>query len=533
MKPRRILCIWFPNLPIEHLRIAWRQDRAHPSLESAQAANKTEKPSTGKKPFALIEQQATGLYIAAANEVARQMGVHPAMRLTDAKALCHELEALFHNPAADRALLHQRAAWLKSFSPIVVPHAANTIFLDITGCDHLFGGELKMLAQIDASLKAMGHKVRLGLGDTIGAAWAVAHFAPKALTILPPQQPQEGLAPLPVEALRLHQNHVQALFHLGLKTIGQLFDVPRAALYQRFSDQQHGEAVLKRLEQALGLQEEPLTHKGAQPDFRFTVAPLDPLIDLPGIAQQFDHLLDQLFHILQKRQQGVVRLSLTLFYSEGKVKELTIGLAQPTRSKPHIQRLFDEKLTDIDPGFGIDILVLSAHKVVDLAPSQLQLDGHKDTQRQDAQLAPLLDRLANRLGPGTVYRLAPLERHLPEKAQKRIHPLKDKEWQSRALHGRRPTTLFSRPERIDVMTNQEDLPIQFIWRKLWHQIVYAQGPERILPEWWENLAGRHRPRDYYEVEDQIGLRFWVYREFKQRGAAPEETLAWWLHGIYA
>lgn len=461
------------------------------------------------------------------------MGVYPSMRLTDAKALCHELEALFHNPAADRALLHQRAAWLKSFSPIVVPREANIIFLDITGCDHLFGGEHKMLAQITAAFKAMGHRVRLGLSDNIGAAWAVAHFADKTINILPPQQAKQGLAPLPVEALRLHKDHANALYHLGLKKIGQLFDLPRAALYRRFSDPKHGEAVLKRLEQALGQQEEPLTHNAEQPDFRFTVAPVDPLIDLPTIAQQFDQLLDQLFQILQKRQQGVVRLSLELFYSDGKVKNLAIGLAQPTRSKPHIQRLFDEKLTDIDPGFGIDVLVLSAHKIGDLAPNQLQLDNHKDAKRQDAHLAPLLDRLANRLGQGTVYRIAPLERHLPEKAQKKAHPLKGSEWPESSGAVRRPTTLLSRPELIEVKISHDDVPASFLWRKLWHQIIYAQGPERILPEWWENLAGRHLPRDYYELENDIGLRFWVYREFKQKGVTKEETLSWWLHGLYA
>ncbi len=502
--------------------------------QGANNAVKTDGAHKGKKPFALIEQQAHGIYIAAVNEVARQMGVHAGMRLTDAKALCHELEALFHNPAADRALLHQRAAWLKSFSPIVVPGETNIIYLDITGCDHLFGGEHKMLMQIMAALKSMGHQVRLGLSDNMGAAWALAHYAEKPLSILPPFETKHGLAPLPVEALRLHKDHINALYHLGLKTIGQLFALPRAALYRRFSDKKHGDAVLKKMERALGLQEEPLTHDEEQPTFRFSVAPIDPLIDLANISQQFDQLLEQLFVLLQKRQQGVVRLSLDLFYSDGRIKNITIGLAQPTRVKAHIWRLFDEKLNEIDPGFGIDILVLSAHKIGDLAPNQLQLDDHKDAKRQDAHLAPLLDRLANRLGQGTVYRISPIERHLPEKAQRKVHPLKGETWQQWEYSPRRPSTLLAQPELIEVRFGETTpVPAQFLWRKLWHQIIYAQGPERILPEWWENLAGRHLPRDYYELEDQIGLRFWVYREFKQKQATRNEAATWWLHGLYA
>lgn len=530
MKPRRILCIWFPNLPIEHLRIAWRQNRANISNPDLQAANKAQK---GKKPFALIAQNTAGIHIVAVNDEAREMGVYPSMRLTDAKALCHQLEALFHNPASDRALLNQRAAWLKSFSPIVVPRDANTIFLDITGCDHLFGGEQKMLTQIAASLKAMGHKVRLGLGDNIGAAWAVAHYAPTALTILPPNEARQGLAPLPVEALRLHKEHANALYHLGFKKIGQLFELPRAALYRRFPDVEQGEAVLKRLEQALGQQEEPLTHIEGQPNLRFTAAPVEPLIDQSNIEQHFYQLLDQLFAVLDQAQQGVLHLCLDLFYSDGKVKNLAIRLAQPTRSKAHVKRLLDEKINDIDPGFGIDVLILTANKIGDLAPSQLQLDSHKNTKRQDHNVASLLDRLANRLGQGTVYCLSPVESHLPEKSQKKAHPLKGQKWHDWPLASRRPTTLLATPEPIKVALMQSsDMPLHFIWRKLLHQIIYAQGPERILPEWWDDLTGRRLPRDYYEIEDQAGLRFWVYREHPHK-MSPQEDLSWWLHGVYA
>lgn len=502
-----------------------------------QGANSTAKTDMGrkdKKPFALIEQQAHGIYIVAVNNEARQMGVHAGMRLTDAKALCHELEALFHNAAADRALLHQRAAWLKSFSPLVVPGDTNIIYLDSTGCAHLFGGEHKMLERIRQAMKSMGHQTRLGLSDNQGAAWALAHYAEKPLSILPPLDIKAGLAPLPVEALRLHKDQVHALYHLGLKTIEQLSVLPRAALYRRFSDKKHGDAVLKKLEQALGMQDEPLIHNGEQPNLRFSVAPLDPLIDLPGISQHFDQLLVQLFAVLQKQLQGVVRLSLDLFYSDGRVKDISIRLAQPTRNKAHIRRLFDEKLNEIDPGFGIDVLLLSALKIGDLAPTQLQLDDHKETQKHPDQLAPLLDRLANRLGQGAVYRLFPVERHLPEKAQKKGHPLKADTWQHWKHAPRRPPTLLARPELIEVKFGVgAQVPTQFLWRKLWHQIIYAQGPERILPEWWENLAGRHVTRDYYEVEDQIGLRFWLYRAPRRKQDAPTETATWWLHGLYA
>ncbi|MCZ4272377.1 Y-family DNA polymerase [Maritalea porphyrae] len=535
MKHRRILCLWFPQLPIENLRLMWRQ--THPANQRADTvspAKGNQKAKPQKKPLALLEQTPKGIKIFAANPAANHAGVRTGMRLADAKAVCHNLETLHHDPKADQKLLMRRTAWLLRFSPIVVPHLPDTIFLDITGCDHLFGGEKQMLNQIHTQLQKLGHSTRLGLGDTIGAAWALTKYEKNNKTILPADNPHQGLAFLPVHALRLTPEQADALFQLGLKTIGQLFDLPRAALTRRFPDPDQGEAVLKRLDQAVGRYEEPLTAPEHQPDFRFTAAPVDPFIDLPNIERSFYELLDQLFALLDKLQQGVLHLRLDCFFGDGKIKSFPIRLAQPSRSKPHIKRLFDEKLITIDPGFGIDALVLNANKIDQLPAQQLQLDAHHESARQDENLSPLLDRVANRLGPGAVYRLAPFESHLPEQSQKAVHPLKPEAWENWPSNLRRPATLFAHPEPIEVIAQiPEGPPIKFLWRKVLRHITYAQGPERILPEWWADLADRLRVRDYFEVEDHKGLRYWVFREGHYDDPMEKGAPTWRLHGLFA
>lgn len=529
MKQRRILCLWFPQLPIEHLRLRWRQNH-----QGGQKRANEKRSSGFKKPLALIEQTPKGVKIFAANATALKFGVRVGMRLTDAKALCHQLETPYHDPKADLHLLRRRAAWLARFSPIVVAHPPDVIFLDTTGCDHLFGGEQPMLEKIERELKQLGHQARFGLGDTIGAAWALAKYGKQSRIILPAGKALEGLASLPVQALRLTDEQADALCQLGLKNIGQLFDLPRPSLVRRFPDPDTGEAVLKRLDQALDQDSEPLVAPGRQPDFRFAITPVDPIIDLPNIERGFYQLLDQLFALLDKTQQGVLHLRLDCFFGDGKVKYLPLRLAQATRSKPHIKRLFDEKLTTIDPGFGIDTLVLNANKIDELPASQLQLDAYSQTARQDENLAPLLDRIRNRLGPGSVYRLAPFESHLPERAQQHVHPLSPESWSNWPQNLRRPTTLFLQPEPIDVIAEvPEGPPKKILWRKISRQIVYARGPERILPEWWGDLTNQIRARDYFEVEDQKGQRYWVFREGfyddDQEKAAPK----WHLHGLFA
>src|SRR3546814_4514714 len=56
-------------------------------------------------------------------------------------------------------------------------------------------------------------------------------------------------------------------------------------------------------------------------------------------------------------------------------------------------------------------------------------------------------------------------------------------------------------------------PAQFRWRRVLHQVVRAEGPERLLGEWWRSdlEEADAPPRDYFRVEDQDGRRYWLYR----------------------
>ena len=54
-------------------------------------------------------------------------------------------------------------------------------------------------------------------------------------------------------------------------------------------------------------------------------------------------------------------------------------------------------------------------------------------------------------------------------------------------------------------------PRRFVWRRATHAVVRAEGPERIAMEWWRQ-EGEMLTRDYFRVEDEAGLRFWLYRD---------------------
>jgi protein ImuB len=207
------------------------------------------------------------------------------------------------------------------------------------------------------------------------------------------------------------------------------------------------------------------------------------------------------------------------------------------RDPAYVAKLLKAKLETVDPGFGIEVVSLAAGTVAPLALSQTRLDG---ASSNDTKLTAVVDTLANRLGPGRLWRAAPRQSHVPERAVAMMPPLHKKDITSwvRDPAAPRPLRLLPRPEPIEATALLPDEPpILFRWRGTVHRIRAASGPERIAQEWWryappdENDARPEadRLRDYYRVEDADGTRFWVFRVgLHGSGGTPH----WFLHGLF-
>ena len=75
-------------------------------------------------------------------------------------------------------------------------------------------------------------------------------------------------------------------------------------------------------------------------------------------------------------------------------------------------------------------------------------------------------------------------------------------------------------------------PLRFRWRRALHEVIAAEGPERIEGAWWSEQGGP--ARDYFRVEDKAGLRFWLFRAGLYRDTTRGlATPCWFLHGMYA
>jgi len=529
MSNRRIACLWLPQLAMERVT-RYQKTASHRKQDGHKAKDRQERLEAlaNGDPFGLIKTDAHGMTIVAINIAARESGLTVGMRLNDARAVCHQLAVVEHEPEQDLEELGKIASWLERYSPSVQVYGCHNVLVDIAGCDHLFGGEKAMLADMARRLAAIGYYTRLGLADTIGAAFALAHGAETQISIAEPGQTHQGLAFLPVSVLRLEDGQAKALYGLGLKTIGQLYDIPRASVARRFKAIKNGASVLKRLDQALGLVGEPLEPIRPVAPLQFSIIQAEPCLHHEGIKAVFGVLLSRLLEGLEKRDQGARHISFQCFYGDGGSTVVSAGLARASRVKKHIESLFFDQLLTIDPRFGIDGFVLSADLTASLGAQQ---NGLLDDGGQAAQgkLSELIDRLVNRFGTGAVFVVGEHESHLPEKAQRRLAvATKPGVWQRQV---RRPITVFSRPEAVEVIAEiPEGPPMQFRWRRVLRQVVRARGPERIAPEWWSDYSGHQQVRDYYEVEDSRGQRFWLFRagHYGQAGSGP----VWKIHGLF-
>jgi protein ImuB len=385
------------------------------------------------------------------------------------------------------------------------------------------------MADLRARLLANGLPFRLAIADTPGAAWALAHHGRDG-TIAPPGGQAALLAPLPPEALRLDPEAAAQIGRLGIRRLDQLLAIPRAPLGRRF-----GQKVLARVDQALGRAPEALAFRRPPTPWVARLAFFEPISAPEDMARVTEDVTAKLCARLETQGQGARRFEVAFHRVDGQAPSVAVGLSLAGRDARRIARLFQPKLETVDPGFGVESVTIAAYAVEPVSGRQAQIDAGLSASVEDG-LAPLVDRLVNRLGPTRVWRAQPVESHVPERAVAPAAPLdppgEAQPWDREAP---RPLRLFRRPEPLEqvVALTPDEPPRRFRWRGRLHEVRRAEGPERIGEEWWrrgiEDVSISHI-RDYYRVEDAEGSRFWVFRAGLY--GDPEVPPKWWLHGLF-
>ena len=574
----RIVSVWLRDWPIARLL------RAQASASPVAARIKYRLDPN--RSLVLVAPGKGGQRIVSLNRAAQDGGLSLGELLSNARAKVLDLQVCDADPAADVAALQKLAQWAIQYSPVVAvwdeASGGDGLFLDITGGAQLFGGEERLLADLQRRLRSFGLCPRLAIAGTAGAAWALARHGKRDRMIFPSGAERAAIENLPLIALRLPAEVLAVLRRLGLRRSGELIDQPRAPFGVRFDHR-----LLSRLDQALGRTPEPLVPVVPPPVYRAQAHFLEPILDQEQVLAATARLLETLMQDLARDAAGVRLLRLLLFKLDGETVSLDLGLAAPSRDAQHVAQLIGLRLhrlrCEFATDFGFEAVAVHVLTAEDMAEQQnsLAIAAHNAGAEE---LACLIDRLQQRLGAGAVRQLIAFQSHIPERAVQKIkgfdlqqtiaaaectrtsspispqtrrrpsysrhaefasstrqggrdassiNRAKDTHslpWTANMPPGPRPLMLLPCPEVADVVALvPEGPPRQFRWRGALHQVVDASGPERIAAEWWRRTG--EATRDYYMVEDTAGRRFWLFRAGLYD--RETETPQWFVQGVFA
>ena len=445
------------------------------------------------------------------------------MAATRARALVSDLVVHDHDPAGDSLALDQLALWaLRRYAPIVAPDPPDGLIIDATGATHRHGGDEGLLTDLVEKCAAVGLNARAALSDTWGAAHALARHRARPTLVGPRGGPM--IADLPTSALRISGEMAAALSKMGLDTVGDLESRPRAPLALRF-----GPELTRRLDQAYGRTTEPIEPVQAPELLGVRQVFAEPIGAPETLARYTLKLVESLCRVLEAKGLGALNLDMRFHRVDARIEAIRVGVAKPVRDIKRLTRLLCDRLETVDPGLGVEIMVLTAPVAEPLEWRPVSTDL---TAPATPDVADLVDVLANRFGARRLYRLAPAQSDVPERSVRKLAPTSEPVAEIWPRRWPRPSRLLPSPEAIETVALLPDQPpVSFTWRGVRRRVKRADGPERIFGEWWRRDGELDAVRDYFQVEDEAGERFWVFRRGDGEHAVTGD-LTWYLHGLF-
>jgi protein ImuB len=426
-------------------------------------------PKLAKTPLILSTRDPRrGLLVVAANLAARDAGIRPAMRVSEATALV-DTEIREHDLNEDIDTLCILTEQAQQFSPIVgleqldkklwagrSVHQPECLLLDVTGLASLFGGEAALMGQVSHWLRTQHYFGCMAIAGSVGAAWAMANYGTRRLpqATKPPARQSgsetapenntddnpdseyqrsipecrcyslpsgdvEALTALPLTALRLAPETIVNLNRLGLRRIAELQQLPRAGMATRL-----GEALLTRWDQVLGLIDEPIVTIHALPDWNLEQTLEVPTENRETIAELVRRLSRELSRRLTQRGEGVLRLVCRLDLVKRSPLLMQLGLFRPTNDTQHLEMLLagqlEQQLREVRTA-PLWRLSLQATLTAPMVWRQPDLFSGGAVANRD-EIARLVDTLSCRLGRKAVLSAKVRRESQPELASS-FHPM--------------------------------------------------------------------------------------------------------------
>jgi protein ImuB len=469
-------CIFVPDFPLEAIL------RAEPELRSQAVAVFEGKPLLQK--------------ILCVNQMARDAGVLPGMTKLQIES-CTEIglreRSAFQESAAHQALLD----CAQSFSPRVEDNAPDTVLLDVSGLDKLFGPLPKIAREIFSRASQMGLAANVAAAHTLETALLAARGF-NAVTVVPEEKEAELLGSLPVETLFTPQDELseaeeflETLHRWGICKFRDLAALPEVELSERL-----GQRGLELQRKACGGSHRTLVP--ADPPLVFEeAAELEfPLVLLEPLTFVLNRMLEQLCSRLQSRALAAQELCLELLLengrqlnSESSIFQRTIHLPVPLLDPNILLKLLQLDLNAHPPGAPVTKIYL---RIKPAKPRPAQNGLFIPCSPEPEKLELTLARINGIVGQGRAGSPQLLDTQRPQAFEMhRFTPSAAKNGNGNALKDLVTALRIFRPP-IAVKVNYQSGKLSHIRsRKQTHiagDVLWAAGPWRSSGDWWEQDA---------------------------------------------
>lgn len=494
-------------------------------------------------PIIIIKDNHGAKIVKALNKNAYNQGIRIGYNLAQCRVINSQINVFDEQKDEEYKSLLRLTRWAMRYSPtcsLIASEPYYCIIIDISGAAHILGGEQNVLNDIIKRFGKLNIEVKAACADNLSCAWAFAFYDKRAKSGLVLVGDVKGnIDRLPINALRIEKSTQEQLLSLGLNSIGQLRALPIKSLARRF-----GTYLIRAINRIYGIEQEVLNPiKELVPDIiinRLNYA----IINQENLELETNKTIDKFCEFLAKSNRGAKKIRLCFFRVDGFTFELD-AISATTNHDPKVwKQLIKYKLEafgdKIDFGFGLD--QINAYlELCEILKFQATSLDEKQTDEIIAtdNINRLIERLSSKVGAENVSRIKILDNYVPERAAIKFPAIYNNLENQRAIkaeniiYDNRPLFLLKRPQEIDVIAEVPDgAPLRFIFRKQLYKVKSASSPERII-EPLSNNGSKYLPinslhlRDYYAIETDSGLRFFVFR----RGLYGGETAPkWFIHG---
>lgn len=497
--PGRLACVDVPAFPLQLLF------KRHPEWASHPAAVVAE-----DKPQGLI------LWV---NEKARQSGVLPGLRYAAALSLTSSLRAAEVSSTEIEKAVTDLTFRLMRLTPEVEPSSQEPgiFWLNGQGLKLLYSSPMKWAQALHASVEACVFHATVVVGFTRFGTYAVAK-GKKGMTVFrDPAEEQNTAQEISLDRLDLDPDFRDALFKLGIRTVGALLSLPPVGLRERFGPKAH-----RLYRMAAGDLWMPLNPSPPEEPIREGRILDDPESDATRLLFLIKQLLHPMLAALVARAQALATLWLSFLIDRSNWLKEQIRPAAPTLDAIQILDLVRLRLESLKFSAGVIEIELNAEGCA-ATTEQLRLFTERPTRDLDAANRALA-RLRAEFGNEAVVHAQLKNGHLPE-ARFSWEPL-DHVKLSRndlnVLHRSTAKVLVRRIAAKPILLPGEPRPTHedgwLLVGPKYGTIDKLTGPYIFSGGWWN----REIHREYYFAETRRGDLLWLYYDRVRR--------RWFLQG---